>query len=265
MFHVARLDGQHSQESECWQHISQSPNPYKNGCILEVFKGYWAPDDKVESWFAVFQPQVFTNMETNNYVESWHNQLKTTYLKRKHNRRVDRLLYILVHDVEFDYKINTARVTPNIGPEAALNDMVSGYAVRSFTQEDTVYNINVQDSKMFACTLGHFCWHRVACKHMFLLHRANPNLQIPQVSSYPVSAPTVPRIRQEQVGNNDTLNLVLQKNMLKEKMRNFLQEFDSSEVESIKTLLAMEQHFRKLIDAWRRRVVDPNMNLSTRS
>ncbi|KAI8378855.1 hypothetical protein EDC96DRAFT_571030 [Choanephora cucurbitarum] len=29
--------------------------------------------EKFVHWSAAFQPQVFTNMETNNYIESWHN------------------------------------------------------------------------------------------------------------------------------------------------------------------------------------------------
>ncbi|KAI8379066.1 uncharacterized protein BYT42DRAFT_495541, partial [Radiomyces spectabilis] len=50
----------------------------------------------------------FTDMETSNYIESWHNQLKTTYLqsfiflKADRNRRLDRLVYILVNDVHED-------------------------------------------------------------------------------------------------------------------------------------------------------------------
>ncbi|KAG2232120.1 hypothetical protein INT48_006797 [Thamnidium elegans] len=43
------------------------------------------------------------NMETNNFVESWHNQSKTTYLERKRNERADRLIFILVNDIEPDF------------------------------------------------------------------------------------------------------------------------------------------------------------------
>ncbi|KAI8890119.1 hypothetical protein K501DRAFT_160578, partial [Backusella circina FSU 941] len=66
-------------------------------------------------WYKAFQTQYGTNMETNNYVESWHNQLKTTYLKRKPNRRLDRLIYILVNDVEPEFISNVNRVILGIG------------------------------------------------------------------------------------------------------------------------------------------------------
>jgi hypothetical protein len=55
-------------------------------------------DDKFMHWSAAYQPQVLANMETNNYIEGWHNQLKTNYLQRKRNRRLDHLIFILVDD-----------------------------------------------------------------------------------------------------------------------------------------------------------------------
>ncbi|KAI8880339.1 hypothetical protein K501DRAFT_151502, partial [Backusella circina FSU 941] len=61
-------------------------------------------------WCKTFQLQYDTNMETNNYIESWYNQLKTTYLKRKPNRRLHRLIYILVNDVEPEFISNANRV-----------------------------------------------------------------------------------------------------------------------------------------------------------
>jgi hypothetical protein len=54
-------------------------------------------------------------METNNCIESWHNQLKTTHLRRKQNRRIDKLIFILVNDVEDYYLQNTQRLMLNVG------------------------------------------------------------------------------------------------------------------------------------------------------
>ncbi|KAI8979894.1 hypothetical protein BDB01DRAFT_725434, partial [Pilobolus umbonatus] len=116
--------------------------------------------DSFMRWVCCYQPDVYTNMETNNYVESWHNQLKTTYLKRRPNRRVDRLIYVLVKDVEEDYQQNVCRLMLNVGrmgPEErrirrrqieaeqfatdVLPDMISEsntsdiFAVQSFTDQ----------------------------------------------------------------------------------------------------------------------------------
>ncbi|PHZ11018.1 uncharacterized protein RHIMIDRAFT_298429 [Rhizopus microsporus ATCC 52813] len=54
-------------------------------------------------------------METNNHIESWYNQLKTAYLKRKQDRRVDRLIFISVSDTEEDYLQNIQRLVLNVG------------------------------------------------------------------------------------------------------------------------------------------------------
>ncbi|KAI9309772.1 hypothetical protein BX666DRAFT_1811782, partial [Dichotomocladium elegans] len=50
------------------------------------------------------------HMETNNYVESWHNQLKTVYMRRKQNRRFDSLIFLLVDEIEFDLQWEIRRL-----------------------------------------------------------------------------------------------------------------------------------------------------------
>ncbi|KAI8980793.1 hypothetical protein BDB01DRAFT_709966, partial [Pilobolus umbonatus] len=89
-----------------------------NACypeFLNYFKINYLDDDKYIQWCAAFQPQTYTNMETNNFVESWHNQLKSTYMERKRNRRVDRLIFILINDIEADFVANTNRIQLNVG------------------------------------------------------------------------------------------------------------------------------------------------------
>ncbi|ORE16062.1 hypothetical protein BCV71DRAFT_156406, partial [Rhizopus microsporus] len=71
--------------------------------------------EKFVHWSVAFQPQIFSNIETNSFIESWHNQLKTVYLGRKRNRQVDRLISVLVDDVEPDYIDSICRITLNVG------------------------------------------------------------------------------------------------------------------------------------------------------
>lgn len=59
-------------------------------------------ENQYPRWARCYHPEVYTNMLTNNYVESWHNQLKTVYLQRKYPRRIDFLIYTLVEEVELD-------------------------------------------------------------------------------------------------------------------------------------------------------------------
>lgn len=175
--------------------------------FLEYFKKKYLENDAFMHWSAAFQPQSFTNMETNNYVESWHNQLKTTYLQRKKNRRVDRLVYILVNDVLPDYVQNINRMYLNIGrmsPEErrrrerkmraeAINEEVvgtmvteasdlgssneeHGFRVNSFENENIYYEVIVEEEQMKSCNCADFTFNRIICKHMYLLKRVQRNI-----------------------------------------------------------------------------------------
>ena len=141
--------------------------------------------------------QMFTDMETNNYIESWHNQLKMNYLQRKRNRRLDFLIFILVDDVHANFMHNTARMIATIGRMSSetrkarkrmiaaeeinglsLEDMVQKvyleegvcYIVKSFTTE-VVYNISTEQGMMPACNCIDFQRNKRACKHMYLTYR----------------------------------------------------------------------------------------------
>ncbi|CAO3675644.1 unnamed protein product [Rhizopus microsporus] len=143
--------------------------------------------------------QILTNMETNNYIESWHNQLKPNYLQRKRKRRLDRLIFILVDDVHADFMHNTARMAANIGRmssetrearkrmiaaeeinELSLEDMaqkvhieeVVCYIVKSFMTE-VVYNVSIEQGMMTACSYIDFQQNKHACKHMYLVYRSD--------------------------------------------------------------------------------------------
>lgn len=83
--------------------------------FINFFKNEWCAEQKIKKWSAAYQPEIYTNMATNNFIESWHNQLKSIYLKRQRNRRIDRLLYILTEDVAIDLRLDLARLTMLIG------------------------------------------------------------------------------------------------------------------------------------------------------
>ena len=154
-------------------------------------------DDKFVHWSAAYQLQIFTNMETNNYIESWHNQLKTNHLQRKKNRRLDRLILILIDDVHASFMHNTARMVANIRRmssetiearkrmiaaeeinEMSVEDMVQKlyideevcYIVKSFTTE-VVYDISTEQGMMTACNCINFQRNRCTYKHMYLIYR----------------------------------------------------------------------------------------------
>ncbi|KAI9486229.1 MAG: hypothetical protein EXX96DRAFT_598697 [Benjaminiella poitrasii] len=75
----------------------------------------WVNTFGCENWTAAFMQEAFNYMRTNNYIESWHNQLKSKYLKRIKNHRLDRLIYVLYVDVEKDMKLEEQRVELEVG------------------------------------------------------------------------------------------------------------------------------------------------------
>ncbi|KAG1057928.1 hypothetical protein G6F43_000255 [Rhizopus delemar] len=92
----------------------------KQSQFVEYFEDKWLALDGHKRWSVAYVIEEHQNMHTNNYIESWHNQLKSVYLKRIRNRRLDRLVYILVNEVENDMKLEEARVSSEegkIGPE----------------------------------------------------------------------------------------------------------------------------------------------------
>ncbi|CAO3631321.1 unnamed protein product [Mucor hiemalis] len=167
--------------------------------FMSYMKNIYFDGAKPALWCAAFQPQVFNNMEAFNFVESWHNQLKSTYLERRRSRRIDRLVFILINDIDHDYIQNIDRIRSNIGrmdPEERVrrrreinaeeineaimrtmvekitnDDMRQTYRVQSFTCEEIKYDIIVENEKMGSCNCEDFIWNRFACKHMYLLKR----------------------------------------------------------------------------------------------
>jgi hypothetical protein len=59
-------------------------------------------------WVRAWRPDA--TFDTNNYIESYHNQLKTFYFGRTRNTRVDRIIYILSQVVVSDYRQEALQV-----------------------------------------------------------------------------------------------------------------------------------------------------------
>lgn len=83
----------------------------------DYFLKTWGDDGLFppQQWAKCFHSREFDTMDTNNYVESWHNQFKTMYLERRPNRRLDTLLYKLVEHVDTDLQAEVTVQQLNIG------------------------------------------------------------------------------------------------------------------------------------------------------
>ena len=61
---------------------------------MNYFQNYYV--NRKENWAKCFRTGEFGNVNTNMFVESFHNQLKTIYFEGKRNRRVDVLVETLL-------------------------------------------------------------------------------------------------------------------------------------------------------------------------
>lgn len=117
---------------------------------VKYFKKYYL--NRPQKWAMCYRHFSNNNTNTNMYVESWHNKLKTTYFQRKFNRRVDKLLLTLL-DMEED---DNWRYQMDIGYERqgqhlqATNRHHRGLKISDedvITVNEFNWNIKAQESK----------------------------------------------------------------------------------------------------------------------
>lgn len=139
-------------------------------------------------------------INTNNYIETWHNTLKSGYLGSFRMQRTDVLIHLLLREVLPDFRIKVARVTfglerrrfsdaekaqhkksTELSPETAAslvrrNIIEVGKAkhsevilVKSFTNDDQEYQVSLnQASVIDRCSCSYMNTSKSVCKHMFL-------------------------------------------------------------------------------------------------
>ncbi|OAD72009.1 hypothetical protein PHYBLDRAFT_169918 [Phycomyces blakesleeanus NRRL 1555(-)] len=84
---------------------------------------------------------------TNNYIEPWHNQLKTIYMNRACVRRLDRLVFILTDDIEFFYSEEVERIHINNGRMGPVENKLSWHSyAASQIQEDILPTMIISPS-----------------------------------------------------------------------------------------------------------------------
>ncbi|KAG2197003.1 hypothetical protein INT47_006950 [Mucor saturninus] len=117
--------------------------------FCSILKSRYLENDAFMRWSAAYQPAMYTNLETNNYVESWHNQLKAIYL-------------------EMQAKAISGDALEQIIETASTNsDGRSVYVVSSFSTSGVNYNVVVDDFQMNSCRSPDFRFNNIACKHMY--------------------------------------------------------------------------------------------------
>ncbi|KAG1514525.1 hypothetical protein G6F53_003602 [Rhizopus delemar] len=196
--------------------------------FVEYLENRWLALEGYKKWSAAYVIEEHRNMRTNNYIESWHNQLKSVYLKRIKNRRLDRLVFILTNDVESDLKLDVERICFEVGrmgpelrrrrqremvadsiPEDRMIEMISKdgdtqYTVESFNQENILYVVKInEDGKIASCSCSCFNFNSAVCKHMYLLKRhINVEVEVLSRMETLLSQAPIPVLADASVNNN---------------------------------------------------------------
>ncbi|KAJ7238405.1 hypothetical protein C8J57DRAFT_1086881 [Mycena rebaudengoi] len=191
-------------------HVTYSEHPD----WLKYLNTQWLP--KKHRWeMAYRQDTPHHEIDTNNYVESWHHHLKSFCLKLMQKQRVDVLLHILTEQVEPDFRRSDIHITLDFErpwlskselasqqkaisiPTEDLDDMID-YAgpednetsknpniyIHTFMQAHVfLYDFPSADNDfdtltgIISCECPEFMKHELKCKHMFLASR---------ITGYPV-------------------------------------------------------------------------------
>jgi hypothetical protein len=201
--------------------------------FLAYFQKQYVP--RAEQWAACHRKCMFIN--TNMYVESFHRLLKVVYLESKQNRRLDRLLNVLLkiaRDKAFGQfqKLhkgkNTHRIAEIRKRHQRANEMVTGGCIpvqlseQSWKVKHYIVGIQVQsqycDCKlrcstcnacihMYSCSCVDSAIHTTVCKHMHTVQMVR-NGDIYQETNIPVQDISVsPELQQhngQSLGTNQT-------------------------------------------------------------
>ncbi|KAG0257546.1 hypothetical protein BGZ95_005212, partial [Linnemannia exigua] len=163
-------------------------------------------------WMKSYRLDVyFASMDTNNYVESWHNQLKSNQLKNHYRARADRILYILAEVIleafEKDEFVAIIRICRGTKGEVldilhqqdvqAMTEetiqkyflFIDGcYLVESITFPGIYYDLSLTDGLINSCICEYFLRYHRLYKHIpMAICKFPDNLRLPLNNNFYVS------------------------------------------------------------------------------
>ncbi|KAE8251135.1 hypothetical protein A4X06_0g2797 [Tilletia controversa] len=153
-----------------------------------------------ELWGRAWRREAHRGIDTNNFIETWHNQLKTAYLGMMRKQGVDVLLCILLKQCVPDYRSNELRVSlgldscamtkadrearrkaqdlPYLEALALVEEAEGGsITVESFSVSGQRYRLRTRldalgdEVELVGCSCFYFQQREFPCKHMWLANR----------------------------------------------------------------------------------------------
>ncbi|KAF8965838.1 hypothetical protein BGZ46_000497, partial [Entomortierella lignicola] len=157
---------------------------------------YFNSETRMKSWMKAYrQREFYAEMDTNNFVESWHNLLKNHFMKGHFRSRVDRVVYLLDTKVLRYYKLDEFQINVRVGRKSKGEIMdilcqrkvknisdetiqkhvckIDGrYIVESFSHPGLYYEISINLENMITgCSCPYYLRLRRVCKHILSIFR----------------------------------------------------------------------------------------------
>ncbi|KAF9407515.1 hypothetical protein BGZ76_006092, partial [Entomortierella beljakovae] len=182
---------------------------HNEGRLWSYLKDRYFNELRQKRWMKAHRTgRFYAGMDTNNYVESWHNHLKSHFLSGNNNCRGDKLIYILSQEVVAYYKALSIRSFVCVGHHSKgekmdikeqdflqrktkeeraemVIDIAGKFCVKSFASHGALYLVDVNDGHIIKCNCLHNSFTRRPCKHMYLLEKVSEEkgcqLSIPQL------------------------------------------------------------------------------------
>ncbi|KAG1504538.1 hypothetical protein G6F52_012175 [Rhizopus delemar] len=138
--------------------------------FMDYFTRSWCTEDKMKVWSRSFKDRQYSHMLTNNYIESWHNQLKTVFLGRSGPRKWRNVTFFKqqrLRELEAEEADEEVRSDMITGPITLENSGKCKYMVCSFVEGASVgYSIEVtEDNLIMPCTCYDFEKRRQPFRH----------------------------------------------------------------------------------------------------
>lgn len=198
-----------SHQKELLQYLDKN---YFGRAAFETHE--WQVRDVQKGWMICYcQDMCYASIDTNNYIESWHNTLKRHFFRDKHQRCADTVIYVLaiLAVPHFQQKcirsiVKVGRMNPaqlkelqltTLATDHIKNREANGYIgayikqtsedtlyVESFTNAEVGYDIKIDFSKtptghITRCSCKYFSDHQSCCKHIALVQ-----LELPPITFF---------------------------------------------------------------------------------
>ncbi|KAF9378395.1 hypothetical protein BGX21_002909 [Mortierella sp. AD011] len=179
--------------------------------FMYITTNYLNSLDRMKTWMRAYRRNDFyAEINTHNYVESWHSLLKLHFLKRHFMSRVDRMVYLLSNVVLDYFKQEELQTDVREGHKSkgkimdilrqrevrSFSDGVvkkhvlcidTKYTVKSFSHPGLYYSItHDSEGRITGCSCPYFLGLRRVCKHILSSVRRYPNdLSLPAQAIFP--------------------------------------------------------------------------------